>query len=754
MNYIYKIISCLLLFAYQFNAVSQTSLTKIGNVEQIRITTDRNLYLSGETVWFTAIYSVPDNQELSLSSVLYVDVFDNEKKLVKKQKFRITNGIVKGNIVLPEQSLTGYYILRAYTRYQSGFPVWQMSSVILSVVNPYHPIPNDELNPMGSITIGISKEGNTNYCIEKPLSHIVKKVNLISEGNLVDTNTVYYANGLGKSSFIPDAHNSLRLQIILSNGDTIHSDDQKMEIQDFRVSSIITNDEIEFDIVGEPEKDCSLILSLYNIGSRTYANNPIRFRNNTGLSIFKRIKKLSGLNLLSIISSNHDTILQTFVSIPINQKSTKNSIPETNRIDFEDSVLIDLSQFKSEYYPISISATYESTNTCSNILLPEFLIKNSQFASDFIISNDVVSDEILEQMEISASLFGSHMIDEINANRNAVSYVVPEVYGLTVQGVLCKKGDIPVSDKKVFCSVLGNNPQFHVALTNEDGRFVIPLNPFNGNKDIYLASDINEDDFEKIDIETGFCPSPPIWNPVSYIPDTSMRKLLTNMYISYQVNEMYKVKRREIVYREYSKLTLFAGNLKEVQMIDYVQMANTQELINEIVPYVKVRKKSDNYYFNILDAGFNTQYSDPLVLLDNIYFSDVNQIMKFQPTEIKSVGVINKTYAYGNFVFNGIICINSSAGNLEGISFPNSGVFFDLDSESEEASFMQFSDLPHNQSKPDYANTLLWKVFDKEPHVEKAKVWIKKPNNHGSFEVVIKSLNCSEVIERKILFVK
>ena len=111
------------------------------NVEQINLATDRTLYISGEPIWYCAQYAIPDNTSLILSKVLYVELFDNEKKIISSQKIKIDNGIINGRIIIPEHIATGYYILRAYTRYQENFPAWQFTTAIISVVNPAHPMP-------------------------------------------------------------------------------------------------------------------------------------------------------------------------------------------------------------------------------------------------------------------------------------------------------------------------------------------------------------------------------------------------------------------------------------------------------------------------------------------------------------------------------------------------------------------------------------------------------------------------------------
>ena len=83
----YLFISLLLTLILHTVAISQKS--NIQNIEQIILTTDRTLYISGEPIWYSATYSIQDNTSLILSKVLYVELFDNENQLISSQKILI-----------------------------------------------------------------------------------------------------------------------------------------------------------------------------------------------------------------------------------------------------------------------------------------------------------------------------------------------------------------------------------------------------------------------------------------------------------------------------------------------------------------------------------------------------------------------------------------------------------------------------------------------------------------------------------------
>lgn len=87
--------------------------------ENIYILTDKDLYLSGETVWFNAmVFRNFTNSDLSTN--FFIEVYDRNKKQILKKRFPIFNGAVQGSIQLPENMIEDVYFFRAYTPMMSN----------------------------------------------------------------------------------------------------------------------------------------------------------------------------------------------------------------------------------------------------------------------------------------------------------------------------------------------------------------------------------------------------------------------------------------------------------------------------------------------------------------------------------------------------------------------------------------------------------------------------------------------------------
>jgi hypothetical protein len=107
--------------------------------ERVLLKTDREMYLCGENICFTA-FTVEGNLFLpvSLSSVLYVELYSQDYRVISKGKFFIKDGRSSGKILIPRTISTDIYYLRAYTRYMQNFGDRQFFLEKVRIVNPFY----------------------------------------------------------------------------------------------------------------------------------------------------------------------------------------------------------------------------------------------------------------------------------------------------------------------------------------------------------------------------------------------------------------------------------------------------------------------------------------------------------------------------------------------------------------------------------------------------------------------------------------
>ena len=104
--------------------------------EKVYLHLDNTGYFMGETIWYKAYVFRDDSQRpTDLSGVLYVELIDPMGEVVQTHKHEIVNGGADGHIKLDGLFNSGFYEVRAYTRYMVNWGNAGMFSRILPVLN-------------------------------------------------------------------------------------------------------------------------------------------------------------------------------------------------------------------------------------------------------------------------------------------------------------------------------------------------------------------------------------------------------------------------------------------------------------------------------------------------------------------------------------------------------------------------------------------------------------------------------------------
>ena len=83
---------------------------------------DNTSYYVGDTIWFKAYVTLAEKQTFSpISRPLYVELVDQTGHITDKQIIKLTQGEGNGQFILPRSMLSGYYEVRAYTRWMLAF---------------------------------------------------------------------------------------------------------------------------------------------------------------------------------------------------------------------------------------------------------------------------------------------------------------------------------------------------------------------------------------------------------------------------------------------------------------------------------------------------------------------------------------------------------------------------------------------------------------------------------------------------------
>lgn len=102
--------------------------------EKVWLHTDNNSYEQGDTIWYKAyVVNAADNLPTKISKPLYVELLDQLGNVVTRQVSEVENGEARGQLPLTSTFLSGYFELRAYTKWMLSAPEPQYFSRVLPV---------------------------------------------------------------------------------------------------------------------------------------------------------------------------------------------------------------------------------------------------------------------------------------------------------------------------------------------------------------------------------------------------------------------------------------------------------------------------------------------------------------------------------------------------------------------------------------------------------------------------------------------
>ena len=121
------IISPIMAYADSLEGIRQALLQggKAQQQEKVYIHTDNSCYFVGDTLWYKAYVVEADKlQPTTLSRILYVELLTPDGMLVERQRIIISpKAFTCGQFILQDSLYSGYYELRAYTRWMLNFNV-------------------------------------------------------------------------------------------------------------------------------------------------------------------------------------------------------------------------------------------------------------------------------------------------------------------------------------------------------------------------------------------------------------------------------------------------------------------------------------------------------------------------------------------------------------------------------------------------------------------------------------------------------
>jgi hypothetical protein len=691
--------------------------------ENIHIVLDKDRYLSGDNIWFSASLKL-NNGESALSRILYLELYNEERKAITQKKFLIENGFVQGSFNIPSAYPSATYFLRAYTTYNRNFPVEYFYLQTIEIINPQTGIPYQK--PSDSISIfHFPKEENTNaqqigFSINSRQYGAKPKVIVLANGKLIRQAEVL-ENNWGYCKFNSEDSLIYSLALINKEKDTVYKKltfknnteyhltsksteqgDQIIQIsttknaldsqakkyrfefynqtlnllaqhefqfskQNFRAripQNLLTENGLYWVILKNPENQ---ILTVHSFGVRTNAELDFRLDK----------KNYKNRKTIQIQLKPTDSTRVENIGIKIVQKNAVFSTLEELKRNFEAAPLF-LSYLKNTFRPQELSP------------------KESEICFQFI-------NYQLNKTRFKKLLFPP---------RVQLLKWIPEIRDISISGkVLDKRTGEPLANLPLYLSVFHENPQIHIYNSRVDGSFLFSLNNFEKKQDVFLCPMIEDSDEMEVKVNSDFAPefpnikAPPLSVDLTYISILKQWLIAQETAKIFQTTQIAEGKKRSPLPYPFSNPQV------SILLDDYVETPTLAMVFKEIVPNVYLNKHHGKYLISLYDEDRRTHYKKPLILVDNLPIFDVDELLKLSPKKIKQIEVYPQPFILGNNNINGLLMIQTFTQNFGGIPMPKSSNFLEYQSLSIPNIYLPqiYDDSTEINSRiPDFRSLLYW----------------------------------------------
>ncbi len=658
------------------------------------ITTDRQIYLPGDKIPFSAIILESDNWTPSrLSRVLRVELLDSAGNSVSHGEYLLEDSRTSNRITIPDGTASGWYYLRAYTNWMRNRPDLTQSYLPLKVVNPaiISSLPAATDN---SRMISLTPENR------RLLPGLNRCALFVAD-----------ASGAGMRYVAP---------LLDQKGDTV---------------AILKTDPTGWGIVElehaeghryrvAPQADGEVVTLMVATAGDEEGNTRFTFSKTAGrLNVTGR-----GLNAATtrmLIHRNYTWYLcdsaiveQGAVHFSVPTYDLDNGLYQLSLLSGENEILYTRLFFNGDPIgdyqqldigsppgdPSTLEVSYNTgqgngkaglisklvTSDCPldihDLYIPgvpgwqaDYSIPAGRDAREGWLITSSYPDECATSFYREDAdtprgpLYNSRLI--IDERERRYSFM-PESRGSVLSGICLNGEGKPLPYLPVSATVLTNNT-FIGGFTFSSGRFHLPLPNISGPHILIVAPDRQMPEGSKLVIDPGrednisgipvrrFTLSP---DEIDYVKEADLNRQLCDIYYG----DTLVTPSSEVTQEE--KKAFYGTPPYRVVVDRYIKLTNIREVIYEVVPRVLVRNNRGRYSLKIFsDPPLPDQY-DPLFVLDGIPFTDLNELLALPPDRIHSIDVIDRLIIHGNAIYSGIVGFYSVNGDLAGLSLPAGSV--------------------------------------------------------------------------------
>ncbi|SMG38587.1 hypothetical protein SAMN05661096_02551 [Marivirga sericea] len=747
---------------------AQSSTFSSQREEKVFLQLDKSYYLSGTKLRYSVyVVDAKTHKPSNSGSLLDVKIFNSSSEEIISQKLVLNRGTAEGRLELNKSIASGNYLLLAYTSNSVHSNYKYAFKQKITIVNP-----RDEgsLADQKEFDLEFYPEGG--HIIGGHINTVAFKADYLNDdwtgiviSNEGDTVSMIdpYKLGYGQFSFF--AKETLAYSVKIEHERRV-STFELPTVSSTKLTGRIVNIESDTLVVvaniGDNYAGDQLSMLVYNNGEVILGAKQIVKARRMIFNIPKSLMK-SGLNSILFYDENQEIISERNYYKRNNNKAPRKVKIDVDKISKNSEVFmpIEIESFNSEPIDIDASISIKNLDYFDPLKFNDMNLYFDMFSALNILDpigiiNQINEDRSFTDIYLKTKSTGLNHIRQLGNQSENRAISDSRDYFMISGRVTDNISDQPIQDSVIYCSVLGQIPQFYASRTDSDGRFVFQLRSFYGKSDIVLKVanvDENQDnlsyqlDRNEVNINDFGFKDDFIFNSIKtvhYLRYHEENKLISRVYDPASSN------RQEM--KDEIKVTGFFPNYSDSKdLIEYEYLEDFRQISRELLPGVAIKSvgSSDKIFLReIDDTGRNSFIgrfeNEPLLLIDGLPVFDHTRILNYSTAKIKILSLVNKKYFINGVFHDGILELSTLDSDYYKKNGTNhhwmsmQGFYQNTDKVS-----LNYTEIDGKDKLPDFRDVLYWNGSYKIASDKKNGIKFHSSDDEGNFLIELHGIDSS-----------
>lgn len=694
--------------------------------EKVMLSTDRDIYISGESIWLNVgAYQLDSNEPSKLSKVVSVELLNKNNVPVVQLKYKLDELCSQSRFLIPDTLSTGNYSLRAYTRWMQNKDKSLYAKKNISIINPFviNSLPSGD-KCFSSDTIFTFPEGGILFPeVENKVlirtydsygAPIAIEGKVVDEDSKLVTSFKTDAKGYGLFKFTPKkkgvyfyCSDDIRISLPeISNAKVyLQLSKQNSGVYSFNVHGQF-NTNIWLDVVS---KDGAF--------NRRYAVP------SDGVVVVKEEKLINKVFFALLVDDKKEILAyRAFSSSKSEELPSIQLNTDKQSYQRREKVNLKIDQIKT-LKKVSVSVV-KSCLLNSNV---------GEFKNDFSSTNEAL-------IAMKPSLF---------LRNNGSSVFLPEVGGELITGrITCLETGKPIVGEKYMLNFISREPIMNFATTDSLGRFRFVVNRY-GEEEMVIQPFSNDSSLlnYKVTLDDGFSFDYEENKTAPLVLDSVKSKRINEAIINMQVNTIYSAYRENSILADsVPSVGAFYGKPNVTTFIDkYIGLPTVEEVVREIVRFTGIRRNNGEYYFKVYEEkSLYPRECKTLTFMDGVPIRDVKRIFELQPQDLNKIDVVNLNFYLQDEELGYLLCFYSKDNNMAEMEF-DQRIFRQVHKGYIGYYFYQNPNYSHPDIKhsrlADFRNVLYYNVFYNTNEADSIDVDLYTSDDETEYTIVVKGIN-------------